>query len=80
MKTHQQTVEEYMHKHSQAADDQVQQVVEELHVKDHGLVTPGEGTSVSHKAHQEDYFIANLHGEHKIPSCHNGCSQSITIY
>lgn len=44
----------------QAADNQVEQVVQELHVCDHGSVATCEGSTVPDKAHQKDDFIAQL--------------------
>lgn len=44
----------------QAADNQVEQVVQELHVCDHGSVAACEGSTVADKAHQKDDFIAQL--------------------
>lgn len=58
--THQQTVEELVHEQPQGADEQVQQVVEELDVQDHGSVAPGERPAVAHKAHEKDDLIADL--------------------
>lgn len=55
--TYQQAVKEDMDKDPQGADNQVEQVVQELHIHDHGFVATGEGSSVPNKAHQEDYLI-----------------------
>lgn len=49
-----------MDKESQSTDEEVQQVIEELHVHDHRLVSSSEGSAVTHEAHQEDDFIAHL--------------------
>lgn len=49
-----------MAKDPQAADDEVDQVVEELEVHHHGLVAPREGSSVPDETYQEDDFITNL--------------------
>lgn len=58
--SHQQTVEKDMDKHPQTADDEVDEVVEELKVHHHGFVASCEGPSVPHKTYQEDNFITNL--------------------
>lgn len=58
--THQQTVEEFMDEQPHGADEQIQQVVQELDIQDHGSVAPGEGPAVAHKAHEKDDFIADL--------------------
>lgn len=58
--THQQAVEEFVHEEPHGADEQVQQVVEELDVQHHGPVAPGERPAVAHEAHEEDDFIADL--------------------
>lgn len=55
--TYKQTVKEDMDKDSQAADNQIEQVVQELHICDHGFVATCEGSTVPNKAHQEDNFI-----------------------
>lgn len=60
VRPHQQTVEEDMNKHPQAADEQVGEVVEELKVHHHGYVAPTEGATVPQKTHQEDDFITHL--------------------
>lgn len=49
-----------MDEYTQTTDDQVQEVVEELYIHDHGLVAPRERPSVPHKTHQEDHLIADL--------------------
>lgn len=56
-----------MDKDPQAADDQVQQVVQELHVHDHGDVATCEGSAVPDEARQEDHLVAQLEnqGHHK---------------
>lgn len=41
----------------QAADYQVEQVVQELHIHHHGFVAAREGSTVPDKAHQEDDLI-----------------------
>ena len=66
--SHQQAVEEDMDEHPQAADDQVEQVVEELHVQDHSLVAPRERPSVPHETRQEDDLITHLEssGRHSL--------------
>lgn len=58
--SHQQTVEKDMDKHPQAADDEVDEVVEELKVHYHGFVASCEGSSVPNKTYEEDDFIAHL--------------------
>lgn len=49
--THKQAVEEHMNKNSKAAYNEVQQMIQELHVHDHGLVSSCERTAISHKTH-----------------------------
>lgn len=49
-----------MDKHPQAADDEVDEVVEELKVHHHGFVATCEGSPVPHKTYQEDDFITHL--------------------
>lgn len=61
--SHQQAVEEDVDKHSQAADDEVKEVVEELKVHHHGLVATCEGSAIPHKADQEDDFVTYLKNE-----------------
>lgn len=46
-----------MYKNPQGADNQVEQVVQKLHIHDHGFVATCEGSSVSNEAHQEDDLI-----------------------
>lgn len=41
----------------QTADNQVEQVVQELHIRDHGFVAACEGSTVPDEAHQEDDLI-----------------------
>lgn len=60
MLTYQQAVKEDVDEDPQAADNQVEQVVQELHVCDHGSVAACEGSTVPDKAHQKDDFIAQL--------------------
>lgn len=57
MLTYQQAVKEDMDKDPQGADNQVEQVVEELHIHDHSFVATCEGSSVPNEAHQKDDFI-----------------------
>lgn len=47
-----------MVKDPQAADYQVEQVVQELHIRDHGFVAAREGSTIPDKAHEEDDLIA----------------------
>lgn len=54
---YQQAVKEDMVENPQAADYQVEQVVQELHICDHGFVATCEGSPVPNKAHQEDDLI-----------------------
>lgn len=56
--THQQAVKEDVDKDPQAADNQVEQVVQELHVCDHGHVAACEGAAVPDEAHQENDLVA----------------------
>lgn len=58
--THQQTIEELVYEEAHGTDQQVQQMIEELHIQNHGSVASGERPTVAHKAHQEDDFIADL--------------------
>lgn len=58
--THQQTVEELVDKEPHGTDHEIQQVVEELNIQNHGPVPSGECPTVAHKAHQKDDFIADL--------------------
>ncbi|MEQ2205952.1 hypothetical protein XENOCAPTIV_019347 [Xenoophorus captivus] len=61
--SHQQAVKKDMAEHPQAADDEVDEMIEELEVYHHGFISSCESPSVSNKTYQEDDFIANL--EHK---------------
>lgn len=61
---YQQAVEEDMYEDTQDADDEVEEVVQELHIHDHSLIAPRERPPVSHKTHQEDHFIAHLPQTH----------------
>lgn len=61
--SHQQTVEEDMDKHPQAADDEVKEVVEELKVHHHRPVAPRKCAAIPHKTDQEDDFVTYLKGE-----------------
>lgn len=54
-----------MQEDPQAADDQVEQVVQELHVCNHGYVTTGEGSTVPDEAHEEDDLITELKNREK---------------
>lgn len=56
-----------MTKHPQTADDEVDEVVEELEVHDHSSVASHEGPSIANKTHQEDYLITNLKEKGKLP-------------
>lgn len=40
-----------MHKESHGADQQIQQMIKELHIQNHGSVASGECSTVAHKAH-----------------------------
>lgn len=55
--TYQQAVKEDMYKNPHGADNQVEQVVQKLHIHDHGFVATCEGSSVPNEAHQEDDLI-----------------------
>lgn len=61
--SHQQTVEKDVDKHSQRANNEVNEVVEKLEVQHHGFVAACEGPSVPHKTYQEDDFITDLEGK-----------------
>lgn len=54
-----------MKKDPQAADDQVEQVVQELHICNHSFVTTSEGSAVPDKAHEEDDLITELRKKEK---------------
>lgn len=58
--THQQAVEEFMYEEAHGTDQQIQQMIEELDIQNHGSVASGERAAVAHKAHQKDDFIADL--------------------
>lgn len=58
--SHQQAVEEDVDEHSEAANDEVNEVVQELKVQHHGFVASRKGSSVPHEADHEDDFIAHL--------------------
>lgn len=58
--SYQQTVEKDVAKHSQTANDEVNEVVEELKVQHHGFIATREGSSVAHKTYQEDDFVTHL--------------------
>lgn len=58
--TYQQAVKKDVKKDPQAADDQVEQVVQELHVCNHSFVATSEGSTVPDKAHEEDDLVAEL--------------------
>lgn len=60
---HQKAVEEDVDKHSEAANDEVYEVVEELEIQHHGFVPTCKGSSVPHETYQEDDFIAHLEKE-----------------
>lgn len=46
-----------MDKDPQAADNQVQQVVQKLHIHDHCFVSACEGSSIPNEAHQENHLV-----------------------
>lgn len=54
-----------MQEDPQAANDQVEQVVQELHVCNYGFVTTGEGPTVPDKAHEEDDLVTELKNREK---------------
>ncbi len=58
--THKQAVEEDMNKDSEAAYNEVKQMIQELHIHDHGHVSSCERTAISHETHQKNHFIAHL--------------------
>lgn len=49
-----------MKKDPQTADDQVEQVVQELHVCNYSFIATSEGSTVPDKAHEEDDLITEL--------------------
>lgn len=65
--SYQKTVEKNMAKDPQTADDEVDEVVEELKVHHHGFVASCEGSSIANKTYQEDYLITNLKDKDKLP-------------
>lgn len=54
-----------MKKDPKAADDQVEQVVQELHIGNNSFVTTSEGPTVPNKTHQEDDLITQLKNNEK---------------
>lgn len=54
-----------MRKEPQDAGQDVANVVEELHVHDHGLVSPDEGPTVAHEAHHKHNLVCQLGNNHK---------------
>lgn len=54
-----------MKKDPKAADDQVEQVVQELHIGNNSFVTTSEGPTVPNKTHQEDGLITQLKNNEK---------------
>lgn len=62
-----------MDENAQTTDDQVEEVVEELYIHDHGLVAPRERPSVPYETHQEDHLIAHLRNSGK----HGGIEQQL---
>lgn len=60
VRSHQKTVEEDVKKHPQTADDEVEQVVEELKVQHHDFVASCKSSSVPDETYQEDYFVTHL--------------------
>lgn len=49
-----------MDKEAQDTSQDVAHMVEELHVHDHGLIAPDEGTAVAHEAHHKDNLVGQL--------------------
>ena len=74
--SHQETVEEHVDEDAQAADDEVEEVVEELEVQHHGLVAAREGPAVPHEAHQEDDLVTHLEGTGSVTLSRRGHTDS----
>lgn len=49
-----------MYEEAHGTDQQIQQMIEELDIQNHGSVASGECATVAHKAHQKDDLIADL--------------------
>lgn len=62
---YQEAVEEDVDKHSQTADDEVNEVVEELKIHNHGFVATREGSAIPHETDQEDDFVTYLKSKNK---------------
>lgn len=78
--SYQQTVEKDVAEHSQTANDEVNEVVEELKVQHHGFVAACEGPSVPHETDQEDDFIAHLRDKVSLFSESNKTCWSLLIW
>lgn len=61
--THKQAVKEDVNKNTKAAYDEIEQMIQKLHIHYHRLVASRECTAISHETHQENHFIAHLKTE-----------------
>lgn len=64
--THQEAVEEFVHKEAQHAHQHIGHVVEKGHVQDDRSVPSGERAAIPDETHQKHYFIAKLKGGQKL--------------
>lgn len=62
---YQDAVEELVHKESQDTRQDVANMVEKLHIHDHGLVASDEGATIAHKAHYEHNLVGQLENNQK---------------
>ena len=60
--THQEAVEEFMHKEAQHANQDIRHVVEKGHIQDDRAVPAGERATIPDKTHQKYDFITKLKG------------------
>lgn len=70
--SYQDAIEELVNKESQCGGEHVGQVVDELHIHHHGLVSHDEGAVVSHETHHKHHFVDELQIEVKSQECYNG--------
>lgn len=62
---YQDAVEEFVHKESQDARQDVANMVKKFHIHDHGLVASDEGPTIAHKAHHEHNLVGQLGNNQK---------------
>ncbi len=62
---YQDAVEELVDEQSQCGGQDVRQVVQELHIHHHGLVSHNKRPVVPHKAHYKHHLIDQLEGNRK---------------